>query len=178
MKREHPEPSRILGVFGLNPHTSEKILRDLYSQYGKVEQCHIVLDRESGRSRGFGFVYFEAMESAQRAREATNGMDLDGRNIRVDFSVTNRAHSPTPGRYMGRRRSPRDRYDSRRDVRRDRGYYHRERSPRRGGRDYYDRNYRGDYRDRERDRDRDYGYHRRSRSRSPPSKRRYSRSPA
>jgi len=118
VKRENPEPSCILGVFGLSARTTKEDLNDLYTQYGTVKQCMIVFDRESGNSRGFGFVYFMDTESAQRALEATNGMDLDGRNIRVAFSVTNRPHSPTPGCYMGRRRSPRndrDRYDSRRN---------------------------------------------------------------
>jgi transformer-2 protein len=161
VKRENPEPSCILGVFGLSGRTSEKTLRDLYGQYGKVEQCSIVLDRESGRSRGFGFVYFDTMESAQRARDATNGMDLDGRNIRVDFSKTNRPHSPTPGRYMGRYQTSRyDRYDSRRDRR-----YYRDRSPHQS---YHEREYNND------SRSRDHSYRRRSRS---PPRHRYSRSP-
>ena len=40
--------------------------------------------------------------SSSEAKAETNGMELDGRRIRVDYSITSRAHSPTPGRYMGR----------------------------------------------------------------------------
>lgn len=68
----------------------------------------VVLDGHSGRSRGFAFIYYEAMEDASEAREALNGMELDGRKIRVDFSITKRAHTPTPGMYMGRPTSSRD----------------------------------------------------------------------
>jgi RNA recognition motif-containing protein len=57
---------------------------------------------QTGRSRGFGFCYFRKTSDAEKAREAMNGMELQGRKIRVDFSVTRRAHTPTPGRYMGR----------------------------------------------------------------------------
>ena len=53
-------------------------------------------------SRGFGFVTFEAVDGATAARDATNDMDLDGRRIRVDYSVTAKPHDPTPGFYAGR----------------------------------------------------------------------------
>jgi len=61
----------------------------------------LVLDRRSGMSRGFGFIYYESIEDAQKALERTNGMRLDGRYIRVDFSLTKKPHDPTPGVYMG-----------------------------------------------------------------------------
>merc|ERR1712228_797490 len=49
------------------------------------------------------------MGDATEAREALNGTELDGRKIRVDYSITKRAHTPTPGMYMGRPTSSRDR---------------------------------------------------------------------
>lgn len=57
---------------------------------------------QTGRSRGFGFVYFESGKDALEAKERANGMELDGRRIRVDFSITKRPHTPTPGVYVGR----------------------------------------------------------------------------
>ena len=57
---------------------------------------------QTGRSRGFGFVYFDNREDAEEAKERANGMELDGRRIRVDFSITKRPHTPTPGVYVGR----------------------------------------------------------------------------
>ncbi|KAI8330506.1 hypothetical protein BC941DRAFT_440701 [Chlamydoabsidia padenii] len=102
--REAPEPSKVLGIFGLNMHTRERDLEDVFSKFGALDAVTVVYDHRAKRSRGFGFVYFVKQEDATRAREETNGMDLDGRTVRVDFSVTHRAHSPTPGEYMGEKR--------------------------------------------------------------------------
>lgn len=55
-----------------------------------------------GRSRGFGFVYFNHVTDAKAAKSDAHGMEVDGRSIRCDFSITDRPHSPTPGIYMGR----------------------------------------------------------------------------
>lgn len=57
---------------------------------------------QSGRSRGFCFVYFENYEDAKVAKDQCTGMEIDGRRIRVDYSITQRAHTPTPGIYMGK----------------------------------------------------------------------------
>ena len=62
----------------------------------------MVLDGHSGRSRGFAFVYYENIKDATAARAEMNSLDLDGRKIRVDYSITKRPHTPTPGMYMGR----------------------------------------------------------------------------
>ncbi|CAO3581891.1 unnamed protein product [Absidia cylindrospora] len=102
--REAPEPSKILGIFGLNMHTRERDLEDVFGKYGPLDKVTVVYDHRAKRSRGFGFVNFVNQEDATRARDETNGVDLDGRKVRVDFSVTHRAHSPTPGEYMGEKR--------------------------------------------------------------------------
>lgn len=60
------------------------------------------LIQQTGRSRGFAFVYFESTEDAKAARDGMNDQEIDGRRIRVDFSITKRPHTPTPGVYMGR----------------------------------------------------------------------------
>ena len=57
---------------------------------------------QTGRSRGFGFIYYESVEDAKAAKEAMTDQEIDGRRIRVDFSITRRPHTPTPGVYMGR----------------------------------------------------------------------------
>ena len=100
--RDAPEPSKCLGVFGLSLYTSERELEAEFKKYGPLTKVQVVLDGHTGRSRGFAFIYFENTEDAQEARDAMTGAEMDGRKIRVDFSITKRAHTPTPGMYMGR----------------------------------------------------------------------------
>ncbi|VDD93840.1 unnamed protein product [Enterobius vermicularis] len=141
-RRDDPEPSRCLGVFGLSLYTTERDLKELFSQYGEVENVQLVFDHPTGRSRGFGFVYFEKLEDAMLAKDRVAGTEIDGHKVRVDFSITKRAHTPTPGIYMGapdQRRSRR----YRRSPSSRRGYRSRYRSP---PRDYY--RYHGNYDDR------------------------------
>ncbi len=64
--------------------TDENRLNELFAQYGAVESVHIVTDRMTGRSRGFGFVEMASSEEAAAAIEALNGTDLDGRAITVN----------------------------------------------------------------------------------------------
>ncbi|KAG5353706.1 hypothetical protein C0989_003132 [Termitomyces sp. Mn162] len=155
-----PNPSNVLGVFGLSIRTQERDLDEEFSRFGRVEKVTIVYDQRSDRSRGFGFIKMATVEEATRCIQELNGVDLNGRRIRVDYSVTDRPHAPTPGEYMGHRRSGRDSYRDR-DRDRDRDFY-RERE-----RDY-------GRRDRDRERDRDY-YGRDNRDwrdrRSPPASR-------
>uniref|UniRef100_A0A5S6Q430 RRM domain-containing protein n=1 Tax=Trichuris muris TaxID=70415 RepID=A0A5S6Q430_TRIMR len=119
--RENPPPTRCLGVFGLSTYTTERDLHQFFSKWGAIEDVHLVYDHPSGRSRGFGFVYFEKTEDAVMAKDQASGVELDGQRVRVDFSITKRPHTPTPGIYMGRK-SYRD------DFHRGRGYYDRRRS--------------------------------------------------
>jgi len=100
--RDAPPPSRSLGIFGLNIHTDERSLKDAFEKYGRVESCKVVCDRGTGRSRGFAFINMESLTAAEDAKESLDGQELDGHRMRVDFSITKRAHTPTPGKYMGR----------------------------------------------------------------------------
>ncbi|XP_034748237.1 transformer-2 protein homolog alpha isoform X1 [Etheostoma cragini] len=100
--RANPDPSKCLGVFGLSLYTTERDLREVFSRHGPLAGVNVVYDQRTGRSRGFAFVYFERIEDSKEAMERANGMELDGRRIRVDYSITKRAHTPTPGIYMGR----------------------------------------------------------------------------
>ncbi|KAI0047282.1 RNA-binding domain-containing protein, partial [Auriscalpium vulgare] len=100
-----PTPSNVLGVFGLSIRTTERDLDDEFGKFGRVEKVTIVYDqRQSDRSRGFGFIKMSTVEEATRCIAELNGLDLNGRRIRVDYSVTDRPHAPTPGEYMGHRR--------------------------------------------------------------------------
>jgi len=166
--RDDPEPAKTLGVFGLSLYTTEKDLEKEFSKYGPIEKVQVVLDGHSGRSRGFAFINFENLDDAQEARNSMTGQEMDGRKIRVDYSITKRPHTPTPGMYMGRPTGSRGGGGSRGGDRRrdyDRGYG--------GGRDY-DRGY--DRHERDYDRRRSPSpyarrsrreYRSRSRSRSP-----------
>ncbi|XP_069110614.1 transformer-2 protein homolog alpha-like isoform X2 [Argopecten irradians] len=100
--RDNPEPTRCLGIFGLSLYTQERDLRDVFSRYGSLEEVQVVYDRQSGRSRGFAFIYFRNIEDAIEAKDRCTGSEIDGRRIRVDYSITERAHTPTPGIYLGK----------------------------------------------------------------------------
>jgi len=88
----------------------------------------LLLIKKTNKSRGFGFVYFDEVESATRAKEALNSSELDHHRLRIDYSVTKRAHTPTPGIYMGVRTTSYHRsngHSHRRSPSPDRRSYHR-----------------------------------------------------
>jgi len=62
--------------------TTEDQLRELFSQYGTVTKVQLIMDRETGRPRGFAFV--EMSDGGDQAIQATNGMQLDGRTLTVN----------------------------------------------------------------------------------------------
>jgi len=76
--------SNKLYVGGLSFDTTEETLKELFSQAGVVNSATIIIDKNSGRSRGFGFVEMSTEEEAKKAIEMFNGKELDGRNITVD----------------------------------------------------------------------------------------------
>ena len=63
---------------------SEDELEALFAQYGEVNSARIITDRESGRSKGFGFVEMATADSANAAIEALSGNDFAGRDLRVN----------------------------------------------------------------------------------------------
>ncbi|HEY0078905.1 MAG TPA: RNA-binding protein [Pyrinomonadaceae bacterium] len=73
-----------LYVGNLSFRTTSDELRDLFSQAGEVESASVIEDRETGRSRGFGFVEMVTPEGAAAAIEQFNGMDFGGRNLTVN----------------------------------------------------------------------------------------------
>lgn len=73
-----------LYVGNLSFKTTSDDLRDHFAQAGAVESASVIEDRETGRSRGFGFVEMATPEDAQAAIEQFNGKDLNGRNLTVN----------------------------------------------------------------------------------------------
>ncbi|MDQ6965100.1 MAG: RNA-binding protein [Mariprofundales bacterium] len=63
---------------------NEDDLRNLFSEFGEVSNAHVISDRDTGRSKGFGFVEMESSEDGQKAIEALDGSELQGRNVRVN----------------------------------------------------------------------------------------------
>jgi len=74
-----------LYVGGLPWATDNEALRDVFSVHGDVVEAKVVTDRQTGRSRGFGFVTFANEEDANKAL-ALDGTELEGRRIRVDHA--------------------------------------------------------------------------------------------
>lgn len=62
---------------------TEEALKDLFSQAGTVESAKLIIDRQTNRSKGFGFVEMGTVEEAQKAIDIFNGKEVEGRNISV-----------------------------------------------------------------------------------------------
>jgi len=78
---------------------TEDQLRDIFSQFGEIVDLKLIVDRMTGRSKGFAFVEFADEATAQAAIEATNGKDVGGRAM-----VVNVARPPAPREDRGPRR--------------------------------------------------------------------------
>jgi RNA recognition motif-containing protein len=73
-----------LFIGGLAWHTDDSTLKAKFEEFGTVEEAVVVKDRDTGRSRGFGFVRFSSDDEATAAMNAMNDTEFDGRRIRVD----------------------------------------------------------------------------------------------
>jgi len=69
--------------------TTDQELRDLFARHGEVNSASVVMDRESGRSRGFGFVEMDSA-NADNAIATLNGRDMGGRSLRVNEAESRR----------------------------------------------------------------------------------------
>ncbi|XP_056166109.1 glycine-rich RNA-binding protein 2, mitochondrial-like [Syzygium oleosum] len=76
-----------LFIGGLSYGTDDHSLKDAFSSFGEVVEARVITDRDSGRSRGFGFVNFSSDESASSALSAMDGQELHGRSIRVSYAT-------------------------------------------------------------------------------------------
>ena len=75
-----------LFIGGLAFSTSNERLREVFAQVGAVESAAVVMDRDTGRSRGFGFVEMATAEEADAAVKKFNGQELDGRTLKVELA--------------------------------------------------------------------------------------------
>lgn len=87
-----------LYVGGLSYDTDEDTLKKTFAEAGTVESVAIITDRDSGRSKGFGFVEMSTEEEAKKAIESFNGKELDGRTLTVNEARPQESR-PRPGGY-------------------------------------------------------------------------------
>jgi len=100
------EMSKKLFVGGLSWGTTDDRLKEAFARFGEVSEAKIINDRESGRSRGFGFVTFADPAAADLAITELDGKDLDGRTIRVnEAQAQQRSRGPGGPRDFGPPRS-------------------------------------------------------------------------
>ena len=94
-----------LFVAGLSYNMTESELQDLFAEYGTVVSAKIVMDRETNRSKGFGFVEMSTEEESKNAIQALNGKDMDGRALAVNEA---RPREERPARSFGDRNDRND----------------------------------------------------------------------
>jgi len=82
-----------LFVGNLSWNLDWKALKDIFKEFWEVAYVRVVTDKETWRSRGFGFVEFQNVEDAVRARDSLNGKDIDGRQLKIDFAQEKRESS-------------------------------------------------------------------------------------
>uniref|UniRef100_M1BHY3 RNA binding protein RZ-1 n=1 Tax=Solanum tuberosum TaxID=4113 RepID=M1BHY3_SOLTU len=105
-------------IGNLSWSTSDRGLKDAFRKFGNLLDAKVVVDKFSGRSKGFGFVTFDEKKAMEEAIDAMNGMDLDGRAITVDKAQpqqssgrdydSNRPHDRDRDRGRDRSRSDRE----------------------------------------------------------------------
>jgi RNA recognition motif-containing protein len=105
------DPSKLY-VGNLVYSLTEEELSEMFGQYGQVEECKLITDFRTGRSKGFAFVKFASAEDAANAMEQLNDQDVQGRKLFIKI-----AQPPKPRRDRGnfrggdRRGGGRDRFD-------------------------------------------------------------------
>ena len=88
-----------LYVGGLAYSVTEKELEELFAEQGKVVSTAVIKDRDSGQSKGFGFVEMSSEEEAQSAIKELNGKELSGRSITVNAARPQEDRRPSGGSY-------------------------------------------------------------------------------
>ena len=76
--------SKKLFVGGLSWDTTDEGLRTAFERFGEISEAKVITDRDTGRSRGFGFVTFDADDAGTSAVSEMDGTTLDGRQVRVN----------------------------------------------------------------------------------------------
>ncbi|MBC8426171.1 RNA-binding protein [bacterium] len=83
-------------VGNLNFRSTEDEIRNLFGQYGQVDDVALITDRDTGRPRGFGFVEMPEDDSARKAIEEMNGKEVDGRALTVNEARPREPRRPRP----------------------------------------------------------------------------------
>jgi len=101
-----------LFVGGLSWDTTDDGLRQAFASYGEITEAKVITDRDTGRSRGFGFVTFARDEDAKTAISKVDGTSLDGKTIKVNEAQgkSPRGGGRSGGGFDGGRRSRRNRW--------------------------------------------------------------------
>ena len=89
--------SNKLFVGNLSFNTTENDLQDAFAAHGTVTETNLMMDRETNRPRGFGFVTMSSTEEAQKAIEGLNGRELDGRALTVNVAKPREERAPGGG---------------------------------------------------------------------------------
>ncbi|HEX3856788.1 MAG TPA: RNA-binding protein [Verrucomicrobiae bacterium] len=89
--------SNKLFVGNLSFNTTENDLQDAFAAHGTVTETNLMMDRMSGRPRGFGFITMSTAEEAQKAIAALNGAQLDGRALTVNVAKPREERAPGGG---------------------------------------------------------------------------------
>ena len=76
-------------IRNLSRSITEVELREMFESYGTVQSCALVMDKETGKSKGFGFVEMPKVGEAKSAMKNLNGKDIEGNRIRVKKSEQN-----------------------------------------------------------------------------------------
>lgn len=92
-----------LYVGNLPFEATEEDLNEIFAKHGEVVSAKIVMDRETGRPRGFGFVEMAQSEEAENAIRELNGKDFMGRNLTVNLARPRESRPPRPGGSSGGR---------------------------------------------------------------------------
>ena len=85
-----------LYIGSLHFNITEEMLKGIFEPFGKIQQLQLIMDTETGRSKGYGFVTFVESEDAKKALEQMNGFELAGRPMKVG-QVTERADAQAMG---------------------------------------------------------------------------------
>lgn len=89
--------SNKLFVGNLSFNTTENDLNDAFSAFGTVTETNLMMDRETGRPRGFGFITMSSAQEAQKAIDALNGKEMDGRALTVNVAKPREERAPGGG---------------------------------------------------------------------------------
>jgi cold-inducible RNA-binding protein len=92
-----------LYVGNLSYDTTDSDLQNLFVAHGTVQSAQVIMDRDAGRSKGFGFVEMDTQDQAQAAITALNGQEVNGRTLTVNEARPREERSGSRGAYSGSR---------------------------------------------------------------------------